>query len=264
MQLLFDGTMAEYPVKPVILFLGDSITADGLYIRFMEDWLRKYRLNQEVELIPCGVPSETVSGLSETRHPFPRPCVHDRIASAIAEAKPDVVVACYGMNDGIYHPFAAERFAAYRAGMRRLSTQIREAGARVVLMTPPPFDGASMNAKLLPEEAPDFSYLTPYRDYDRVLEHYAAWLLSGDGPADAVVDLRTPLLEHIRQERGIAPGYSSGDGIHPNRSGHWIMARTLLQELFGAEPEALPDTVPDTVPGTAAASAAPSETENDN
>lgn len=246
MQIFINGTMTDYPLKPVILFLGDSITADGQYIRFIEEWLRQYHPDQEMKLIPCGVPSETVSALSEAAHPFPRPCVHDRLTSALAEAKPDVVVACFGMNDGIYHPFATERFAAYQDGMRRLSARVREAGAKVVLMTPPPFDALSMDAMLLPEDAPDFSYLTPYRDYDRVLERYAQWLLSGGCPADGVIDLRSPLLEHIRQERLLDPGYRSGDGIHPGRSGHWVMARTILRELFGAEPEMLPKEVPGT------------------
>ncbi|MEK5235757.1 GDSL-type esterase/lipase family protein [Paenibacillus sp. FSL L8-0470] len=230
---LFADPITNDPVKPVILFLGDSITADGRYIRYAEEWLRKHRPDQEVELVARGIPSETASGLSEARHPFPRPCIHDRLAEELAAAAPGVVVACYGMNDGIYHPYSDERFVVYQAGMRQLSAQIREAGAKVVLMTPPPFDAASMNGQLLPEEAPDFSYLAPYRDYDRVLECYANWLLSGGCPADGVIDLRTPLLEHIRYERRLDAGYSYGDGIHPDASGHRMIARALLSELFG-------------------------------
>jgi lysophospholipase L1-like esterase len=231
---LFASPGTNDHVKPLILFLGDSITADGRYIRYTEEWLRKHRPDQAVELVARGIPSETASGLSEERHPFPRPCIHDRLAGELAAAAAaGVVVACYGMNDGIYHPYSNERFAAYQTGMRQLSALIREAGAKVVLMAPPPFDAASMNGQLLPEEAPDFSYLTPYRDYDRVLERYADWLLSGGCPADGVIDLRTPLLEHIRHERGLDARYRYGDGIHPDASGHRVIARTLLSELFG-------------------------------
>lgn len=228
--------------NPRILFLGDSITADGQYIRLIQDWLNIHRPEWTAELIPSGVPSETVSGLSEAAHPGPRPSVHERLAGELAAAAPDVAVACYGMNDGIYHPFSEERFAAYQAGMLALSTQICEAGAGVVLMTPPPFDALSMTGELQPTDAADFSYLAPYRDYDQVLERYAGWLLSGGCPADGVIDLRTPLLEHIRHERSLNASYRYGDGIHPDAPGHEVIARTLLQELLRCEPDQLPGT----------------------
>lgn len=244
-QLLTDMTMirkiqASADVR--ILFLGDSITADGRYIRLAEEWLSRHRPDAALKLLARGVPSETASGLSEAEHPFPRPCIHDRLAKELAEAAPDLVIACYGMNDGIYHPFSEERFAAYQSGMRRLSAQISEAGAKVILLTPPPFDAISMKGPLQPEDAADFSYLAPYEAYDKVLERYAAWLLSGGCPADGVIDMRTPLVIHIRQARAAEPSYSYGDGIHPDASGHRVMARVLLQELFQAGPDVLADT----------------------
>jgi lysophospholipase L1-like esterase len=224
------------PVMPVILFLGDSITASGHYIRYTEAWLRQHRPTMDMKLVPCGVPSETVSGLSEAAHPLPRPCVHARLRNTLDTVSPGIVAACYGMNDGIYHPYSEDRFAAFLEGMYRLAERSREAGAKVVLMTPPPFDPPSMNAELLPESAPDFSYLTPFREYDRVLEQYSAWLLSAGDVADQIIDLRSPLLDHIKEQRALDPAYRSGDGIHPNRAGHWVMARTLLKEMFGAAP----------------------------
>ncbi|GIO54132.1 SGNH/GDSL hydrolase family protein [Paenibacillus cineris] len=229
------------PVKPVILFLGDSITASGHYIRYTEAWLRQHRPTMEMKLVPCGVPSETVSGLSEAAHPFPRPCVHDRLQNALDTVSPGIVAACYGMNDGIYHPYSEDRFAAYQEGVFRLVERSRGAGAKVVLMTPPPFDPLSMNAELLPESAPDFSYLAPFQEYDRVLEQYSAWLLSAGDVADQIIDLRSPLLDHTKEHRALDPAYRSGDGIHPNRAGHWVMARTLLKEMFGAAPGVIPD-----------------------
>ncbi|WP_163874328.1 SGNH/GDSL hydrolase family protein [Paenibacillus favisporus] len=229
------------PVKPVILFLGDSITASGHYIRYTEAWLRLHRPTMEMKLVPCGVPSETVSGLSEAAHPFPRPCVHDRLQNALDTVSPGIVAACYGMNDGIYHPYSEDRFTAYQEGVFRLVERSRGAGAKVVLMTPPPFDPPSMNAELLPESAPDFSYLTPFQEYDRVLEQYSSWLLSAGDVADRIIDLRSPMLDHIKEHRALDPAYRSGDGIHPNRAGHWVMACTLLKEMFGAAPGVIPN-----------------------
>ncbi|WP_238653365.1 SGNH/GDSL hydrolase family protein [Paenibacillus piscarius] len=245
LQLLTDMMMTRkirHSADIRILFLGDSITADGLYIRLAEEWLSRHRPDAPLKLLARGVPSETASGLSEADHPFPRPCIHDRLATELAEAAPDIVIACYGMNDGIYHPFSEARFAAYQSGMRRLSIRISEAGAKVILLTPPPFDAVSMKGPLQPEAAADFSYSAPYEAYDKVLERYADWLLSGGCPADGVIDMRTPLLGHIRQARSADSSYSYGDGIHPDASGHRAMARVLLQELFQAGPDVLADT----------------------
>jgi len=219
-------TTSEQEQRPtVILFLGDSITADGRYIRMVEKELRAR--GETIHLIARGVPSETVSGLSEKGHPGPRPCLHDRLDAVLEKTKPDRVVACYGMNDGIYHPFAEERFAAYRAGIGKLRDRVAEAGISIWLLTPPPFDAYSFTGTVLKQDATDFSYLTPYRGYDDVLRQYAEWLLQSD-PASGTVDLRTPMMEAIRQARRLDPHYSSGDGIHPDKAGHVVMAAALL------------------------------------
>ena len=66
-----------------------------------------------------GLPSETVSGLSEPGHAggaFPRPDLHERLERVLEQTRPDLIVACYGMNDGIYHPFTEARFEKYQAG----------------------------------------------------------------------------------------------------------------------------------------------------
>ncbi len=95
----------RYQAKTV-LFLGDSITHSGHYISFIETRLRQDNDNRIPEIINLGLPSETCSGLSEPDHPFPRPTVHERLDRALTKIKPDLVFACYGMNDGIYYPFS--------------------------------------------------------------------------------------------------------------------------------------------------------------
>ena len=92
------------------------------------------------KLINLGLPSETCSGLSEPAHPFPRPNVHERIGRALKKMKPDLVFACYGMNDGIYYPFSEERFEKYRIGIQQIIEKVKASGARLILMTPPSFD----------------------------------------------------------------------------------------------------------------------------
>ena len=132
---------AQFPVTAKrILFLGDSITHAGHYIALIETQLRIAGNGALPEMINLGLPSETACGLSEPDHPFPRPDVHERLDRALDKVKPDVVVACYGMNDGIYYPFSKERFATYQQGIKRLIDKVHKSGAKLILMTPPAFD----------------------------------------------------------------------------------------------------------------------------
>jgi len=93
------------------------------------------------DVVNRGKSSETLSGTSEADHDPPRPNALDRFATDVAALKPQVIVACFGMNDGNYAPFDQERFKKYQAGVRRLMERSRqEAEATLVLLTPPAYD----------------------------------------------------------------------------------------------------------------------------
>ena len=62
-----------------IVFLGDSVTAAGQFVTFLDLQLRIAHGEDAPELINLGLPSEGVTGLSEKPHPFPRPDVHERL-----------------------------------------------------------------------------------------------------------------------------------------------------------------------------------------
>jgi lysophospholipase L1-like esterase len=128
---------ANTPAGNTVLFLGDSITAAGGYVRIIEAELAKQAPPWKV--INHGMSSETVSDLSEEYHPGRRPCLFSRLDKELADAKPDWVVACYGINDGIYHPYNEKRFAAYQAGVMTLIKKVKASGARLVLLTAPPY-----------------------------------------------------------------------------------------------------------------------------
>ena len=58
--------------------------------------------------------------------------------------KPGVVLACYGINDGIHLPLDPARFAAFQKGIAGLIDRCRSAGVKeIFLITPPIFDFAS-------------------------------------------------------------------------------------------------------------------------
>ena len=214
---LFASTcLAEEPFPLTakrILFLGDSITNAGHYIADLETQLRTQGAGNLPELINLGLPSETCCGLSEPDHPFPRPDVHERLGRALAKAKPDVVVACYGMNDGIYYPFDEKRFAAYQAGINKLIKKVHAAGAKIVLVTPPPFDPYPMKdkpGKLRPAGAEKYAWFAVYEDYDKdVMRRYANWIRKQGDTADMVVDVYNPMQEALAEKRKVIQSFTS-------------------------------------------------------
>jgi lysophospholipase L1-like esterase len=213
-----------------IVFLGDSNTFAGHYIAYLDAYFYTRFPDKKFELLNLGLPSETVSGLSEPDHPYPRPCIYDRLDRVLEKTKPDVVVACYGMNDGIYHPFSEERFKRYQEGIAALIARVEKAKAKIILLTPPPFEPLPIKDKLLPKTGEKFSWLNPYEDYDAVLGRYAEWLMTLRDKGYLVVDLHNAVNKHVNAVRVSDPKYClTGDGIHPGATGHWLIAQTILE-----------------------------------
>lgn len=223
-----------------VVFLGDSITYAGQFVEDIEAILRLRNPRLTCEFLNVGLPSETTSGLSEPGHAagkFPRPDVHERLERVLEQTKPNLIVVCYGMNDGIYYPFDAERFAKYQEGIRFVRAQAEAKGVKVLHLTPPVFDPVPILEKTLPAGLAE--YRQPYRGYDEVLERYSEWLLSQKGQGWKVVDLHGPLSRYLAQERTRDPKFRlAGDGVHMNPTGHWIVARQVLIQ-WGVPADAL-------------------------
>ena len=216
-----------------VVFLGDSITHSGQYIEYVEAYLRSKNPDLQCEFLNLSLPSETVSGLTEPGHAggkFPRPDLHERLVRVLEQTKPDLVVACYGMNDGIYHPYSDERFQKYRDGITRLREKVIVSKAKLLLMTPPVFDSVPIQPHTLAAGLPE--YRQPYEGYDEVLNLYSAWLLAQRGNGWDVVDIHGPMKQFLANQRDRDPKFRlAGDGVHIDSTGHWLIARELLEHL---------------------------------
>ena len=215
-----------------VIFLGDSNTYAGKYIADVDAYFMKSQM--KVEFINVGLPSETCCGLSEPDHPFPRPTVQERTDRVLAKLKPDVVFICYGMNDGIYHPFDKARFEQYRKGIRELIEKVKKSGAKTVLMTPPPFDPLPMKKKnkLVGKDGKKFAWFAIYQDYDQVMEQYADWIMTLGSEVDALIDIRTPIVEFQNKKRKSDPNFTmSGDGVHFNGQCHRLIAAAVIKKI---------------------------------
>ena len=218
-------------MKGRVMVLGDSITDAGMYVNYLTERLA-HQHGKLPDLISIGLASETVSGLSEKAHPFPRPCVHERLGRALERIKPQVVIACYGMNDGIYHPLDDALMKAFQQGVNKLDEQCRAAGAVVIWLTPPPFDPLPVKGSLRSAGAEDYSYMAPFEGYAGVLESFARWQLTLPKKTAQVIDLNGPMTAYIAKRRVSEANFKfSGDGIHPSDQGHLLMADLVLTAL---------------------------------
>ena len=232
------GARAEFPwaAGERVLFIGDSITQAGQYVALTEAYLWAARPELDLEIINAGLSSETVSGMTEPVHPGPRPDINQRLSRALELVRPDWVVVCYGMNDGIYHPASPEIVEAYRAGLKKVVDRVVAGGAKLILLTPPSFDAdAPPVRKRLAEVKADepYGYSNPYAKYDETLVALGAVVKSYAGTAgvDRVIDVHAATDAYLKRVKQAKPDYAYGDGVHPPADGHLAMAIGLLAGL---------------------------------
>src|SRR5215469_8115573 len=220
-----------------IIFLGDSITYAGGYVDDVEVYYVTRFPDRHFEFINMGLGSETVSGLSEPGHAggkFRRPDLHERLGRVLEKTKPDLVFVCYGMNDGIYQPLDHARLKAFEDGMKSVHEQIATNGTKIIHLTPPVFDPKPIKDKLSKDGAAGFSH--PYEGYNQVLDRYSEWLISQRSAGWEVADIHGPMNHWLSEQRKRDPNFNfTKDGVHPDASGHWIMARQILPYLGASD-----------------------------
>ena len=206
--------------KKTILVLGDSITQAGDFVTAFDAWLVKKYPEKRFTVINAGVASETISGLSEENHAggrFPRPDLHERLERVLETSKPDLIIACYGMNCGIYKELDEGRTAKFQEGNVKLRAAAKKHNAEIVHVTPPIFD----------------NHGKPGFNYDSVLSAYSAWLVKQRENGWHVVDLHSEMRKKVDAAKATDPKFTvQKDTVHPDSAGHWMMAQSLIA-FFG-------------------------------
>lgn len=127
-----------------------------------------------------------------------------------AGAKGDIVLLAYGTNDAALRGWIGGKTAvplpAFRASLARQIGQLRQMGAQIALIAPPPAGSPAMNVRLL-----------PYREAVAAVGREQQ--VPVFDPADAFGQCQgdEPLL-----------GY---DALHPNGRGHACIGRWLAREM---------------------------------
>lgn len=190
-----------------VVFLGDSITEQGLYTRYIENYVLTRFPHWKISFFNAGWGGDTAPGGLA------------RLERDVLSHHPTVVTIDFGMNDAGYGPFDSQRLERYRQGLQGIVRQLKEAQVRVVLFSPTPVD---------PDRRPQL------REYNRTLERFAKevrQIALQEGVT--FIDFFKPFLQ--AQERMKAKYGTSftviPDAVHPSPPGHLWMAYLALKGM---------------------------------
>lgn len=190
-------------------FLGDSITngssAATVDLRYA---------NQVVEMLAASASRIATGGSVVSGHPGYR---SDQIAPFLASdivGKCDALVTLQGTND----VGQGTSLAVHAANMLAQFKAARAAGLRLFVLTIPP-RGANAS---------------PTAAQNLAMDQYNNWLRMVVPQYGTLVDIAPLLQNQTVNYNNLAAAYDSGDGLHPNSYGHWVIAQAVAAAIFRA------------------------------
>jgi lysophospholipase L1-like esterase len=214
---------ADFYLHPndVVVFYGDSITDQRLYTTYVETFVVTRFPKLPVRFVHSGWGGDRVTGGGGGP-------IDDRLKRDVLSYKPTVMTIMLGMNDGRYRAFDEDVFHTFTDGYEHIVKAMSDAvpGLRITLIDPSPYDDVT--------RAPMFE-----GGYNAVLLKYGEYLraLASRKSLD-FADLNTRLVKALERANAADPVNAQKivpDRVHPNRSGHLLMAASLL-EAWGAKP----------------------------
>lgn len=208
-----------------VVFLGDSITeagesteGEGTYKGFITS-LRE-NVSQEVELINKGIGGNKVSDLLL------------RYNDDVLKLKPNIVFIYIGIND-VWHKYdwgTGSDIDIYEKGLRKIITDIKAVGAKIILCTP----------TVIGENNGEFKLNNNFKDIDTMeimnkdLDAFSDVVrnLSSEFNTD-LLDLRKKFMEYISEnnDQNMSKGVLTSDGVHLNNEGNKLIADEMIKFL---------------------------------
>ena len=196
-----------------LAIIGDSITEQKLYSKYIETYLLACYPELEIQSFQFGWGGERAPGFA------------NRMENDLVPWKPDVVTTCYGMNDGSYRAYTAQIGRAYEQGMRKIVDRMKATGATVVVGSPGVVDSYTWA-----RNNPDFDQV--YNDNLEQLGRIANRLAKENKfPYADVFGTMKKTMVSAKAALGQEYPVAGGDGVHPGRNGHLVMAYAFLKAL---------------------------------
>lgn len=200
-----------------VAIIGDSITEQKLYSRYMEAYLLACSGVPDVKVFQYGWSGERADGFAA------------RLENDLASFKPIVATTCYGMNDGQYRPYADDIGKTYERNMRKVIAGLKKIGVQKIVAGSP---GAVDTKFFVRNNFAPLSGADGYnqnlgklRDIDRSLASELGTLFA---------DVHQPMIDAMAKAKAaLGEDYDvcGKDGFHPGPNGHLIMAYAFLRAL---------------------------------
>jgi lysophospholipase L1-like esterase len=201
-----------------VAIIGDSITEQKLYIKYMECYLLACAGVPDLHVMQFGWSGETAGGFAH------------RAENDLAVFQPTVATLCYGMNDGGYQPWRDEIGASYEKNMRAVLDRLEAAGVKTVVVGSPgavdtDFFRPGQTMGDAPAHAAYNDTLAHLRDVDRRLASE-----KGQRFADVHAAM-ADAMQRAKQTLGAQYDVCGRDGFHPGPNGQLLMAYAFLKAL---------------------------------
>jgi len=203
-----------------VVFYGDSITAQRLYTRDVEEFVLTRYPALHVRFVNAGVPGDTAAGGYAGS-------MAERVARDVAPCEPGMITVMLGMNDGGWGYGSPTQIEAdFQTRYNALLGALRKAapGAALTLISPTPYD--------------EITHGTEFPGYSRMIGRFAddvariaAQLRANGGPPVLFADFHRPMVEALERAKARDPQLAPlliPDRIHPAEAGHWIMTAALM------------------------------------
>ena len=201
-----------------IAIVGDSITEQKLYSKYMEAYLMACSGIPNVHVFQFGWGGEQAGGFAA------------RLENDLTVFQPSVVTLCYGMNDGGYQPYNDEIGKRYENNMRNILGKLESIGVKsVVVGSPGAVDTSFFRPGQKMGDKPAYvaynDNLSHLRDIDRTLASEKNQRFA-DVHA-TMFDAMSKAQEKLGKEYDVC----GKDGFHPGNNGQLLMASAFLKGL---------------------------------
>jgi lysophospholipase L1-like esterase len=209
---------AQLPPNARVAIIGDSITEQKLYSKYMEAYLLACTGRKDIHVMQFGWSGETASGFA------------NRAVNDLAAFAPNVATTCYGMNDGGYQPWKDSIGQSYEGNMRRVVQQLTAAGVKHIVLGSP----GAVDSKFFGKR-PVFGDKDSAAGYNDTLAHLRdiAQKLAVENK-QTFANVHNAMFDAMpKAKAALGNDYPvcGGDGFHPGPNGQLLMAYAFLKAL---------------------------------
>jgi lysophospholipase L1-like esterase len=201
------------PANARLAIIGDSITEQKLYSKYIETYLLACAGRSDVKCFQYGWSGERADGWAS------------RAENDLSVFSPTVATTCYGMNDGSYVPYEERIGSLYEKNMRNAVAKMQNAGVKHMVLGSPGGVDTKFFVKAGATAAQYNDNLAHLRDIDRKLAGEFGTAFAN--VHDEMIGAMTKAKAALGDEYDVC----GRDGVHPGANGQLLMASAFLKAL---------------------------------